>query len=55
MSEQKNQKKTNLNSQHRLFIDKARELEVNENEGAFDDKLKRLAKAKLEKKQTPDK
>ncbi len=37
-------------SQKQKFIDTARELEADENEAAFDEKLKRLAKAKPKKK-----
>ena len=39
------------NSQREKFIDKARELGVDENEAAFDDKLKRLARAKPKKEE----
>ena len=37
-------------TQSKKFIDKARELGVDEDEAAFDEKLKRLAKTKPKKK-----
>lgn len=45
----------NSKSQKEKFIDKARELDCDEDKRVFDDKLKRLAKAKPKKKETPDK
>ena len=44
----------NENSQSEKFKELAREIEADEDETAFDDKLKRLAKAKP-KKEAPDK
>lgn len=41
--------KTKKSDQSQKFIDTARELEVDEDEAAFDEKLKRLAKAKPKK------
>ena len=42
-------------SQREKFIDKARELGVDEDEAAFNDKLRRLAQAKPEKDKASDK
>ena len=41
--------KTDDKNQRRKFIKKARELECDEDEAAFDEKLKRLAKSKPKK------
>ena len=46
-------KDTAAKSQRDKFIDKAREIGCDENEAAFDEKLKQLAKAKP-KKEAPD-
>lgn len=41
--------------QSQKFIDKARELECEESEAAFDDKLKRITPKPKPKEKTPDK
>ena len=41
-------------SQHQKFIDKARELESDEDEKAFDDKLRRIAKQTSKKDEEGD-
>lgn len=42
-------------SQAEKFISSARKLECDEDEHAFDDKLKRLAQAKTKKEKAPEK
>jgi len=45
-----------VQSQRDKFVDKARELEADEDESAFEDKLKRIARQKpKDKKEGPDK
>ena len=41
-------------NQSEKFIDKARELNCDEDEAAFEEKLKHIAKPKPEKDKTPD-
>lgn len=53
MSRAKAKKKNT--SQPARFIEAARELGCNEDEAAFDDKLRRIAQAKSEKEKDPDK
>lgn len=49
-------KKSNNNKpQSEKFVEKARELECDEDEAALDDKLRRIAKQKPEKEEAPDK